>query len=53
MTTASNPTTAETVELSTDAGTAFLTGAEIDAIEADPVLTLTDVLAHRSRGDQA
>ena len=47
MTHAPTDTTADTVELSTEHGTIFLTGSEIAAIEDDPVLTLSDVAEYR------
>lgn len=48
MTSASPTTSDESLEFSTSDPRAFLTGAEIREIEADPILTVREILEFRS-----
>lgn len=52
MTNARDTQTSETVELSTNYGTIFLTGSEVAAIEEDPTLALSDVAQYRAEGER-
>jgi len=51
MTNASNTTAIEENSFSTEQGTVYLTGNEIEAIESDPFLEIEDVVQYRSGSD--
>lgn len=53
MTSVSPSSTDQQKRFSTDQGTVYLTGNEIAAIEADPVLEIEDVVQYRAGGDEA
>lgn len=53
MTSTPSDSTADRIEFSTEYGTVYLTGTEIDQIESDPVLEVADVVRYRAGGELA